>query len=67
MIYNYADFQDERVHCCLWNENIYRRRFKSAMNNEGNILAELWKKRYEALTPDIQKRIYCQLVDQSSL
>ena len=27
------------------------------MNNEGNILAEQWKKRYEALPPDIQKRL----------
>ena len=27
------------------------------MNNEGNILAEQWKKRYEALSPDIQKRL----------
>ena len=27
------------------------------MNNEGNILAQAWKKRYEALAPDIQKRL----------
>ena len=30
---------------------------RCAMNNEGNILAEQWKKRYEALPPDIQKRL----------
>lgn len=31
--------------------------FLRAMNNEGNILAQAWKKRYEALAPDIQKRL----------
>ncbi|WP_155984104.1 Imm26 family immunity protein [Ruminococcus sp. FC2018] len=38
-------------------EDIYTRRFLRAMNNEGNILAQAWKKRYEALAPDIQKRL----------
>lgn len=27
------------------------------MNKEVNLLAEMWKKRYEALTPDIQKKL----------